>query len=73
VEIANRLIDTITEHLFMLGQFPQMGRRRSHDLRPGLRSSPAGEYVIIYRVERADALILHIIRSNRDIEALLSE
>jgi plasmid stabilization system protein ParE len=38
IEIANRLIDTITERLFLLGQYPQMGRRRDHDLRPGLRS-----------------------------------
>jgi toxin ParE1/3/4 len=73
IEIANRLIDALTERLFLLGQYPQMGRRRDHDLRPGLRSFPAGEYVIIYRVEGADALILHLVRGSRDIEGILSE
>jgi len=34
-----------------------MGRRRDHDVRPGLRSFPVGEYVIVYRVEGADTLI----------------
>jgi toxin ParE1/3/4 len=73
LEIANRLIDAITECLFLLGQYPQMGRRRDHDLRHGLRSFPTGEYVIIYRVEGANALILHVIRGTRDIDTLLSE
>jgi plasmid stabilization system protein ParE len=40
IEIAGRVIDAITESLFSLGQYPQMGRRRDHDLRPGLRSFP---------------------------------
>jgi plasmid stabilization system protein ParE len=32
-----------------------------------------GEYVIIYRVEEADVLILHVFRGSRDIEALLRQ
>jgi plasmid stabilization system protein ParE len=32
-----------------------------------------GEYVIIYRVEEQDVLILHIFRGSRDIEALLRQ
>jgi plasmid stabilization system protein ParE len=39
-------------------------------LRPGLPSFLAGEYVIIYRTEDEDVLILHVIRASRDIEAL---
>ena len=31
----------------------------------------AGEYIIIYRAEREDVLILHVIRASRDMEALL--
>ena len=73
VDIANRLIDAITERLFLLGQYPQMGRRRDHDLRAGLRSFPVGEYVVIYRIESADALILRVMRGARDIEAILDE
>jgi toxin ParE1/3/4 len=57
----------------LLGQYPQIGRRRDYDLRPGLRSFPVGEYVIIYRAEGPDALILHVMRGSRDIEGLLRE
>jgi plasmid stabilization system protein ParE len=32
-----------------------------------------GEYVIIYRIDTEDALILHVIRGSRDIERLLND
>lgn len=70
VEIANRLIDSITDRFWVLGQHTQIGRPRD-DLRPGLRSFAVGEYVIIYRIEEDDALILHVMRGSRDIPALL--
>ncbi|HMF78642.1 MAG TPA: type II toxin-antitoxin system RelE/ParE family toxin [Bryobacteraceae bacterium] len=72
-DIASRLIDTITERFWFLAQHPQIGRRRDHDLRPGLRSFLVGEYVIIYRIEAEDALILHVIRGSRDIVGLLED
>jgi len=49
IDTANRLIDTSTERFWLLARYPQIGRRRNHDLRDGLRSFPVGEYVIIYR------------------------
>jgi toxin ParE1/3/4 len=67
IEIANRLIDTITDRMWLLGQQPHIGRRRDHDLRPGLRSFPVGEYIILYRVEGGDVLIQHVMRGSRDI------
>src|ERR1700724_3509902 len=70
IEIADRLIDSITARFFLLTTYPHVGRRRDEDLRPGLRSFPVGEYVIIYRVEDDDVLILRVIRGSRDIEAL---
>ena len=73
VEIADPLIDSITERFYLLARHPHIGRRRDEDLRPGLRSFPVGEYVIIYRVEENDVLILHVFRGSRDIEALLRQ
>ena len=70
IEIADRVVDSITDRFFLLATYPHIGRRRDEDLRPGLRSFPVGEYVIIYRVEGEDVLILHVIRGSRDIEAL---
>ena len=70
VEIADRLIDSITERFFLLSNHPHVGRRRDDDLRPGLRSFPVGEYVIIYRIANADVLILHVARGSRNLETL---
>jgi toxin ParE1/3/4 len=73
IEIANRVLEAIVDTLFTLGQYPHMGRRRDQDLRAGLRSFPSGEYVIVYRIEDADAVILHVVRGSRDWEGSLGE
>jgi hypothetical protein len=39
MEIADRLIDAITDRFFLLGNHPYVGRLRD-DLRSGLRSFP---------------------------------
>ena len=70
IEIADRTVDSITDRFFLLATYPHVGRRRDEDLLPGLRSFPVGEYVIIYRVEAEDVLILRVIRGSRDMEAL---
>jgi toxin ParE1/3/4 len=70
-EIADRLIDSITDRFLMISRYPQIGRSRDHDLRPGLRSFVVGEYVILYRIEDKDVLILYVMRGSRDIESLL--
>ncbi len=72
IDIANRIIDNITELFWLLAQHPFIGRRRDRDWRPGLRSFSAGEYVIVHRVtpDRV-VLILHVIHGSRDIHALL--
>jgi hypothetical protein len=40
-------------------------------LRPGLRSFPVLQYVIVYRIEDDDVVILHVFHGSRDIESLL--
>ena len=70
LETADRLIDSITSRFFLLASYPYMGRTRDEDLRPGLRSFPAGEYVIIYRIEDEDVVILRVVRGSRNLEAL---
>ena len=72
LEIADRLIDFLTDRFFLLASHPYAGRRRDDDLRPGLRSFPVGNYVIIYRIEDEDALVLHVVPGSQDIEALTS-
>jgi len=47
IETADRLIDSITERFLLLAKYPNIGRRRDEDLRPGLRTFPVGEYIIV--------------------------
>ena len=70
IEIANRLIDTITDRFFVLASFPYIGRSREEDLGSAYRSLSVGEYVIVYCVENEDALILRVVHGRRHLEAL---
>lgn len=69
IEIASRIVDSITDRFWFLAEHPYAGRHRDEDLRPGLRSFPAEGYVIIYRVEDETAVILHILHGSQDIAA----
>jgi toxin ParE1/3/4 len=70
VDIADRLIDSITDRFFLLARHPHIGRARDEDLRPGSRSFTVGEYLIFYRIQGEDVLILRILSASRNIEAL---
>jgi toxin ParE1/3/4 len=72
VDIASRAVENIAERFWLLARHPHLGRRRDHDLRPGLRSFPADNYVIFYRiVDDEVVLILHVLHGSRDVPALL--
>lgn len=70
LQIADRLIDSITQRFNLLANYPNLGRRRDEDLRPGLRTFPVGEHVIIYRLQDEDVLILRVLRGSRNFESL---
>ena len=70
LDTADRLIDAITDRFLLLASHPNIGRARDEELRPGLRSFPVGEYVIIYRIQNEDVLILRVLRGSRNMEAL---
>jgi len=70
IEIANRLVDTIADRFFTLTRFPYMGRSREEDFGPGYRSLAVGEYVVVYRVENEDVLVLRVVHGRRQLEAL---
>jgi toxin ParE1/3/4 len=72
-DVAERLIDSVTNHFLLLSKPPQLGRRRDHDLGPGLRSLAVGAYVIIHRIEGSDVLILHVMHGRRDLKTLLRQ
>jgi toxin ParE1/3/4 len=66
-ETADRALDAIAARLLLLAEHPRLGRIRD-DLRPGLRSYPAGQYVIFYHLDGADGLILRILHGSRDVD-----
>ena len=71
-EIATRVVENITDHFWLLARYPYLGRARDEDLRPGLRSFPVDDYVIIHRLLEDDVvLILHVVHGRRDIGTLL--
>jgi plasmid stabilization system protein ParE len=43
VDIADRLIDAITERFFLLSRHPHVGRRRDDDLRPVCGAFPLAD------------------------------
>jgi toxin ParE1/3/4 len=73
IDVADRVIDSITARFAQLALQPYIGRRRDEDLRPGVRSFVVGDYVIAYRVDGDNVLILRVLRGSRDIEALFRD
>ncbi len=69
VDVAKRVVGSITERFHLLAAFPHLGRARD-ELRPGLRGFTVGDYVIFYKIEGVDVPILHVVHGRRDIEAL---
>jgi toxin ParE1/3/4 len=70
IDIANRLIDALTDRFFLLAGFPYLGRSRNEELGICCRSFAVGEYVIVYAVEIEDVLILRVVHGRRDIETM---
>ena len=65
VETADRLLDRITDRFWLLGEYPHAGKL-SDDIDKGVRSFPAGKYIIYYRTTRRSIDILHVFHGARD-------
>ena len=70
IEVADRLIEAITNRFFLLASFPHLGRSRIVDLGVGSRSFVFGGYVIVYAGEGDDVIILRVAHGRRDVAAL---
>jgi toxin ParE1/3/4 len=66
---ARRVLNEIEARVRLLARFPGLGRDRP-DLGPGLKSSPAGKYIIIYRAAPNGIEIVRVIYGGRDLPAL---
>jgi toxin ParE1/3/4 len=70
-DAADRLVDTLAARFLRLSHHPHIGRDRSADLQPGLRSFPAEPFVILYSVHDSAVHILRVLHGSRDLPALL--
>ena len=73
MDVATRLIESITERFVFLASFPYAGRARDQDFGIGSRTFSVGEYVIVYSVEGQDVFILRVVHGKRDLEGLFEQ
>jgi plasmid stabilization system protein ParE len=64
-EAADRLIDSIVDRFWLLGEHPDAGRPCG-EIAEGVKCFPAGKHLIYYRKTRRGADILHIFHGARD-------
>ena len=69
LDAAERLVERIEELCELLATRPQLGRRRE-ELAPGLRSFPAGSYVIFYQPLADGIEVVRVLHASRDIDSL---
>jgi toxin ParE1/3/4 len=69
-DIADRVVDAVTETFVRLSKHPNLGRRRD-DLRQGLRSLSSGmsSFTVL---QGNNVRILHVVHGRRDIKAVIS-
>ena len=59
LKVADRLIDSITDRFWLLGEYPDAGIS-AEDVAARVKCFPAGKYLIYYRKTRRGTDILHI-------------
>jgi toxin ParE1/3/4 len=62
--VVERLIDNITERFHLLGEYPEAGRS-ADDIALGVKTFPAGKYLIYNRKFRGRIDILHVFHGAR--------
>ncbi|HEX2971955.1 MAG TPA: type II toxin-antitoxin system RelE/ParE family toxin [Tepidisphaeraceae bacterium] len=72
VDAALRFLDEVDDVLKRLADFPGLGRARD-ELHPGLRSLPAGRYVLFYRVTTDAIELVRVIHGARDLDRLFED
>jgi len=64
-EIADRIVDRITDRFWLLGEHPGAGKA-SDVIAASVKCFPAGKYLIYYRAMRRGTDILHVFRGSRE-------
>ncbi len=65
VEIARRLVESITETFALFAHAPEAGARRD-EITPGLRAFPVGNYMVYYAEIERHVVVSRILHGMRD-------
>ena len=65
MEIANGVIDSITNKFALFASTPSAGTIR-YEIDPGIRGFPAGNFIIYYRESARHIIISRVISGQRD-------
>jgi toxin ParE1/3/4 len=65
LEVADRLIDSITDRFWLPGEYPHAGKL-ADEIAAGVKCFPAGKYLIYYRKTSRHTEILHIFHSAQE-------
>jgi len=65
IDIANGVVDSITEAFALFARAPNAGTRRS-EIEEGVRAFPVSKYIIYYRVAGPYVVISRVIHGMRD-------
>ena len=68
-QAADRVLDRLDEAAGHLALHPEMGAARD-DIRPGLRYTISGSYLLLYRITDAGVEIVRAVHGRRDLFSL---
>jgi toxin ParE1/3/4 len=71
MDIANRLVDSISKAFPLLARVPVAGARRD-EIEPGLRGFPVGNYIVYYRKIGDRVVSSRVIHGMRDQKTVLA-
>jgi toxin ParE1/3/4 len=72
LDFADRTLTNIESKFRLLAQFPSSGRVRD-ELLAGLRSYPAGDFVIFYRILDTTVEVVRVLHGRRDVDTIFDE
>jgi toxin ParE1/3/4 len=72
LSFADSTLAKLESKFQLLGQFPSSGRVRA-ELLAGLRSYPAGDFAIFYRILETTVEVVRVLHGRRDIDVIFDE
>jgi toxin ParE1/3/4 len=72
LSLADSILAKIESKFRLLVQFPTAGKVRD-ELLAGLRSYPAGDFIIFYRILDTTVEVVRVIHGRRDIDVIFDE